>query len=101
MGHECVDEVRFQPLAIDDLVEVIARVAVGSPLNGRVEVAGPEQYRMDEFFRTALAARNDSREVITDKHDHYFGTELSEHSLVPAGEAILGDITYREWLAAH
>jgi len=93
--------VRFQPLAIDDLVQVIARTAVGSPLNGRVEVAGPEQYRMDEFFRTALAARDDSREVITDKHARFFGTELSEQSLVPVGEAILGEVTYREWLAAH
>jgi hypothetical protein len=80
---------------------VIVRVAVGSPLNGRVEVAGPEQYRMDELFRTALADRNDSREVITDKHARYFGTELSEQSLVPVGEAILGEVSYREWLAGR
>jgi uncharacterized protein YbjT (DUF2867 family) len=100
-GAVRIAPVRFQPLALDDLVRVIARVAVGSPLNGRVEVAGPEQYRMDEFFRTALAARNDSREVITDKHARYFGTELSEQSLVPIGEAILGEVSYREWLAGH
>ena len=56
-GAVRIAPVRFQPLALDDLVRVIARVAVGSPLNGRVEVAGPEQYRMDEFFRTALAAQ--------------------------------------------
>ena len=100
-GAVRIAPVRFQPLALDDLVRVIARVAVGSPLNGRVEVAGPEQFRMDEFFRTALAARNDSREVITDEHARYFGTELSEQSLVPAGEAILGEVSYREWLAGH
>jgi uncharacterized protein YbjT (DUF2867 family) len=100
-GAVRIAPVRFQPLALDDLVRVIARVAVGSPLNGRVEVAGPEQYRMDEFFRTALAARNDSREVITDKHARYFGTELSEQSLVPVGEAILGEVSYRDWLAGH
>lgn len=100
-GAVRIAPVRFQPLAIDDLVRVIARTAVGSPLNGRVEVAGPEQYRMDEFFRMALAARNDSREVITDKNARYFGTELSEQSLVPVGEAILGEIGYREWLAGH
>jgi uncharacterized protein YbjT (DUF2867 family) len=100
-GAVRIAPVRFQPLAIDDLVRVIARRAVGSPLNGRVEVAGPEQYRMDEFFRTALAARNDPREVITDKHARYFGTELSEQSLVPVGEAILGEVSYREWLADH
>lgn len=100
-GAVRIAPVRFQPLALDDLVQVIARVAVGSPLNGRVDVAGPEQYRMDEFFRTALAARNDSREVITDKHARYFGTELSEQSLVPVGGAILGEVAYRDWLAGH
>jgi uncharacterized protein YbjT (DUF2867 family) len=100
-GAVRIAPVRFQPLALDDLVRVIARVAIGSPLNGRVEVAGPEQYRMDEFFRMALAARNDSREVITDKHARYFGTELSEQSLVPVGEAILGEVSYREWLAGR
>jgi uncharacterized protein YbjT (DUF2867 family) len=70
---------------------------VGSPLNGRVEVAGPEQYRMDEFFRTALAARNDPREVVTDPHAPYFGAELSERTLVPVGPAILGEIRYADW----
>ena len=49
--------------------EAVCRTAVGSPLNGRVEVAGPEQYRMDQFFRQALAARNDPREVVTDPND--------------------------------
>jgi uncharacterized protein YbjT (DUF2867 family) len=100
-GAVWIAPVRFQPLAIDDLVRVMARRAVGSPLNGRVEVAGPEQYGMDELFRTALAARNDPREVITDKHARYFGTELSEQSLVPVGEAILGEVSYRELLADH
>ena len=100
-GAVRIAPVRFQPLALDDLVRVIARVAVGSPLNGRVEVAGPVQYRMDEFFRTALADRSDPREVITDKHARYFGTELSEQSLVPAGEPILGAVSYREWLAGR
>jgi uncharacterized protein YbjT (DUF2867 family) len=100
-GAVRIAPVRFRPVALDDVVRVITRTAVGSPLNGRVEVAGPEQYRMDEFFRTALAARNDSREVITDKHARYFGTELSEQSLIPIGDAVLGEISYREWLVAH
>jgi uncharacterized protein YbjT (DUF2867 family) len=100
-GTVRIAPVRFQPLAMDDLVRVIARIALGSPLNGRVEVAGPELYLMDEFFRTALADRNDPREVITDKHARYFGTELSEHSLVPVGDAILGELTYRDWLVSQ
>jgi uncharacterized protein YbjT (DUF2867 family) len=89
--------VLFQPIAGDDVARLVGRTAVDSPLNGRVEVAGPEQYRMDEFFRTALAARNDPREVVTDKHARYFGAELSERTLVPAGPAILGEIRYADW----
>jgi uncharacterized protein YbjT (DUF2867 family) len=89
--------VLFQPIAGDDAAEAVCRIAVGAPLNGRVDVAGPEQYRMDEFFRKVLAAQGDPREVITDKHARYFGTELSERSLVPLGDAILGEIGYADW----
>jgi hypothetical protein len=88
--------VLFQPVAGDDVAQVVGRTAVRSPLNGRVEVAGPEQYRMDEFFRTVLADQH-PREVVTDEHARYFGTELSERSLVPLGEAILGETRYAEW----
>ncbi|NED53999.1 NmrA family transcriptional regulator, partial [Micromonospora aurantiaca] len=66
-------------------------------LNGRVEIAGPEQFRMDEFFRDALAFWNDPREVVTDPHAHYFGAEVEERSLVPLGDAVLGSIRYGEW----
>jgi uncharacterized protein YbjT (DUF2867 family) len=89
--------VLFQPVASDDVVAASARIAVGSPLRGRVEVAGPEQYRMDEFFRDVLAAGDDPRAVVTDEHARYFGTELTERSLVPLGDAILGAIRYADW----
>jgi uncharacterized protein YbjT (DUF2867 family) len=89
--------VLFQPIAGDDVAKVVGRTALGTPLNGRVETAGPDQYRMDEFFRKALAARNDPREVRTDKHAKYFGSELGEHSLVPVGAAVLGEIHYPDW----
>jgi uncharacterized protein YbjT (DUF2867 family) len=87
----------FQPIAGDDVAQAVGRVAVGSPLNGRVEVAGPERFRMDEFFREALAARHDPREVVTDPHARYFAAELSEGSLVPAGDAILAETRYSDW----
>jgi uncharacterized protein YbjT (DUF2867 family) len=87
----------FQPIAGDDVARILARIAVDAPINGRIEIAGPERYRMDDFFRNVLAARNDGREVVTDEHAEYFGTELGEHSLVPIGDAILGDTDYREW----
>jgi uncharacterized protein YbjT (DUF2867 family) len=89
--------VLFQPVAGDDVAQVVGRTAVHSPLNGRVEVAGPEQYRMDAFFRQVLADQQDRREVVTDAHARYFGTELSERSLVPLGDALLGEIKYAEW----
>ena len=90
--------VLFQPIAGDEVAQALARVAVGSPLNGRIEVAGPEPFRMDEFFRTALAALGDPREVVTDPHARYFGSELAQRSLVPADGALLGQIKYADWL---
>ncbi|WBB67695.1 SDR family oxidoreductase [Micromonospora sp. WMMD812] len=89
--------VLFQPIAGDDVAQAVARISVASPLNGRAEVAGPEQLRMDEFFRNALAACGDTREVATDPHARYFGAELSERSLVPGDGATLGEIRYADW----
>jgi len=96
-GTVRVASVLFQPIAGDDVAQAVGRVSVGSPLNGHVEVAGPERFRMDEFFREALAARDDPREVVTDPHARYFGAELSEGSLVPGGDAILADTRYSDW----
>ncbi|GLW22639.1 SDR family oxidoreductase [Microbispora triticiradicis] len=92
--------VLFQPIAGDDVAKAVGRTAVGSPLNGRVEIAGPERLRMDEFFRQALAAWGDPREVVTDPHARYFGSELSEQSLVPIDDATLGTIRYLDWLGS-
>jgi uncharacterized protein YbjT (DUF2867 family) len=97
-GHQAVAAAPNTPgSTADDVAQAVSRTAEGSPLNGRVDVAGPEQYRMDEFFRMALAAGDDQREVVTDKHAKYFGTELSERSLVPLGEPILGATRYADW----
>ncbi|MEU9887694.1 SDR family oxidoreductase [Sphaerisporangium sp. NPDC051011] len=90
--------VRFQPMAGDDVAQAVGRVAVGSPLNGRIEIGGPEQFRMDEFFRDALAAWGDPREVVTDPQARYFGSVPGERTLVPGDGATLGEIRYRDWL---
>jgi uncharacterized protein YbjT (DUF2867 family) len=90
--------VLIQPMAADDVARAVARVAVGAPLNGMVEVAGPQQFRFDELIREGLRARNDSRDVVADPHARYFGAELGERSLVPADDARLGDIRFQEWL---
>lgn len=89
--------VLFQPIAGDDVAGVVGGISVGSPLNGRAETAGPERVRLDEFFTEALAAWGDPREVVTDPHARYFGTELDEGSLVPTGDAILGETRYGDW----
>jgi uncharacterized protein YbjT (DUF2867 family) len=94
-----IPPVLFQPIAAQDVANAVCRVAVGAPLNDIVEIAGPEQFRFDEFIRLGLGARHDSREVIADPEAHYFGALLDERSLVPLGEARLGEIRFEEWLA--
>jgi uncharacterized protein YbjT (DUF2867 family) len=90
--------VLFQPIAAADVASAVSRVALDSPLNGTVEVAGPEVFRFDEFIRQNLRASNDPREVVTDPHARYFGAELSERSLVPDEGARLGETRFAEWL---
>ena len=74
-------------------------MATASPLNGIVEVAGPEQFRFDELIRMDLSARKDPREVVADPHARYFGTELGERSLVPGDGAQLGETRFADWLS--
>jgi uncharacterized protein YbjT (DUF2867 family) len=90
--------VLFQPIAADDAAKAVARVAVSAPVNGIVEIAGPQQFRFDEFIRLDLGARRDPRVVVADPQAHYFGTELGERTLVPGGDARLGEIRFEEWL---
>jgi uncharacterized protein YbjT (DUF2867 family) len=90
--------VLIQPMAADDVATAVGRIAVGPPLNGTVEVAGPQQFRFDELIGQDLAARNDVRKVVVDPHARYFGAELAERSLIPAGEARLGEIRFEQWL---
>jgi uncharacterized protein YbjT (DUF2867 family) len=90
--------VLIQPMAADDVAKAVGRIAVGAPLNGTVEVAGPQQFRFDELIRQSLGARNDPREVVVDPHARYFGAELGERSLIPAGDARLGEIRFQQWL---
>ncbi|MFI7703982.1 SDR family oxidoreductase [Nonomuraea sp. NPDC049480] len=100
-GKVHVAPVRFQPMAGEDVAAAVGRVAVGPPLNRRLEVGGPEQFRMDEFFRQALAAWGDRREVVTDAQARYFGSVPGERTLVPGEDALLGQIRYRDWLSRN
>ena len=90
--------VLFQPIAAEDVASTVSTVASGSPLNGTIEIAGPEQFRFDELIRQRFSQLNDPRQVIADPHARYFGAELSENSLVPVGDAQLGEIRFEDWL---
>jgi uncharacterized protein YbjT (DUF2867 family) len=89
----------IQPMAADDVAAGVGRVAVGQPLNAIREIGGPEQFRLDELVRKALAAKGDPREVVVDEQARYSGARLSERTLIPGADAQLAEITFDRWLA--
>jgi uncharacterized protein YbjT (DUF2867 family) len=90
--------VLIQPMAADDVALAVKRVTLGAPVNGVVEVAGPEQFRLDELIRRALRAQNDPREVIADPAARYFDAPLGERTLLPGDDAQLGETRFEDWL---
>ncbi|MFY1622191.1 SDR family oxidoreductase [Micromonospora sp. WMMD723] len=96
------DEVRLpsaliQPVAADDVVTVLAEIAVGTPADGIVDLAGPERFRLDELGRATLAAAGDPRPVVSDPQGRYFGALLAEQALVPLGDARTGGTRLAQW----
>jgi len=91
--------VLFQPMSADDVASWVGRVALGPPMNGTVEIGGPEKFRLDEFVRQYLAASKDPREVVADPHARYYGIEVSERTLLPGSDARLGEVRFATWLA--
>ncbi len=94
-----IPPVAFQPMAADDVARAVARTAAHAPLNGRIEIAGPDRFRFDDVIRRRLMGRNDPRRVIADATAPYFGAVPSEQSLVPLNGADLGAIRLEDWLA--
>ena len=90
--------VLFQPMAADDVASGVGRIAVGPPVNGVVEIAGPEQFRVDELVRRRLASLKDPREVIADPHARYSGAQVGERTLLPGTDARLGETRFDTWL---
>ena len=88
----------FQPIAAEDLAAALADVALAAPVNGVVEVAGPEALRLDEAVRQYLRAIKDERQVITDDQAGYFGLEVTDLSLTPGGKARLSPTRFDAWL---
>jgi len=87
-----------QPIAGDDVADVMADVALAPPQNGTLEIAGPERMRLDEIVRKALRDSKPPLQVIGDPEAPYFGAKLDDRSLVPAGSARLGRLRFDEWL---
>jgi uncharacterized protein YbjT (DUF2867 family) len=91
--------VLIQPMAAEDVATAVTGVAIGTPFNGMVEVAGPEQFRLNELVRRYLAAREDPRSVIADPTARYYGAVLSERMLVPDTNATIGETRFEDWLS--
>ena len=90
--------VLIQPMAAEDVASAVADVTVGPPVNGVIEVAGPQQFRLDELVRSTLRERHDPREVVADPHAPYFDAELHERTLVPAVGARLAETRFDHWM---
>jgi uncharacterized protein YbjT (DUF2867 family) len=90
--------VLFQPMAADDVASAVGTVAAGQPVNGIIEIGGPEQFRVDELVRRRLATLNDPREVVADPKALYSGAKISERTLVPGDNARLGETRFETWL---
>jgi uncharacterized protein YbjT (DUF2867 family) len=100
-GNEVhLSSLKFQPIASDDVALFVAKAAVAKPLNGIMEIAGPERFTMYEIAERYLKEINDPRKVVPNNDNHYYGGEIGESDLVPAGKASLGTTNFEKWMAA-
>jgi uncharacterized protein YbjT (DUF2867 family) len=88
----------LQPIGSDDVADAVAEATLGAPVNGMIEIAGPERIPLDELARRFLRASKDARQVVADAHARYFGAELDDRSLTPGDNPRLGSIRYEDWL---
>jgi uncharacterized protein YbjT (DUF2867 family) len=93
----------FQPVAAQDVATAVTRATIGQPLNGTINIAGPEKLGMDDFIRTRFAASGDPRQVVTDPSAPYFGTVIDDHSIVPSDDerATIYPTRFSDWLASR
>jgi uncharacterized protein YbjT (DUF2867 family) len=89
----------IQPMAADDVATSVCEISLGTPTGGVIEIAGPEEFRFDEFIQQGLRAKGDSRTVVGDPKARYFGAELRERTLLPTNADHLGEIRFTDWLA--
>jgi uncharacterized protein YbjT (DUF2867 family) len=89
----------IQPIVSDDVAAALVDVVVGAPLNGMVELAGPERLPLDKLVGRFLSATRDPREVVTDVHARYYGMELNDQSLTPGDNPRIGPTRFEDWLS--
>lgn len=101
-GNEVhLSDVKFQPIAADDVASFVAKYALDAPANGLVEIAGPERFDMYEVVARYLEHINDPRKVVSDGKPTYYGGEIPHTALVPAGQAALGTINFEKWFSSQ
>ena len=88
----------LQPIGSDDVAAAVVDVALGAPVNGMIEIAGPERIPLNELARRYLRATKDPRQVVADTHARYFGAEINDQSLTPGDNPRLGSIRFEDWL---
>lgn len=89
----------IQPMAAEDVASALCRVALDAPLNGTLEIGGPEKFPLYELVRRGLAARNDPRDVVDDPQALYYGIHVSDTSLIPGSNARIGETHLEDWLS--
>jgi uncharacterized protein YbjT (DUF2867 family) len=92
--------VLIQPIAADDVAAAVCEISQRAPADSVIEIAGPEQFYLDEFIRDGLKAKSDPRTVVEDPEARYFGAELQERTLVPDNAVHLGELRFEDWLVA-
>jgi len=90
-----------QPISSEDVAAAVADATIGAPLNGTVEIAGPERLRLSDLVQRYLTEMKDPRKVVSDVHARYFGAELTDEMLVPGENPIIGSIDFEEWFASQ
>lgn len=98
-GNEVhISTVLFQPIAADDVASFVTQAALTGPINGIMEIAGPDRFAASDIIAEYLEVTHDPRKVVANGKAQYFGAQISNTALVPAGEARLGDINFEKWL---
>jgi uncharacterized protein YbjT (DUF2867 family) len=87
----------IQPIWSDDVVDTLVDITLGVPVNGIIDLAGPDRFHFEEIIRQFLSATHDSRQVVVDSHARYFGAALNDQ-LVPQGNSLIGSTRFEDWL---